>query len=238
MTSLDDLRRDIDSIDDQLLNLIDRRVEIGREIARAKGPNGGPFLRPGREAAILRRLSQQAQPPLGPSLIGRIWREILIANLAQQTAVTVAFSGGDGVRLLVRDHFGSSAQLNALDNMPAVIDAVASRRALLGVIALTDAKQPHQWWRDVLQTENPSAQPRVISRLPFFADGGAIEAVVIASFDSDSSGDDISFYVDCSGPEASWQIHETIGHPDDSSHCPPTGNQMIYLGTYPRPFND
>lgn len=237
MTALDDLRRDIDAIDDQLLNLIDRRVEIGREIARAKGPNGGPFLRPGREAAILRRLSQQARPPLSASLIGRIWREILISNLAQQTAVTVAFSGGDGVHLLVRDHFGSSAQVTPLDDTPAVVDAVASGRVFLGVIALRNDDPSRPWWRHLLQMDKPSQQPRVISRLPFFTNGGALEAVVIAGFDSDASGDDISFYADCGGAEADWQIHEISGHPQDQDHRPPAGDNTIYLGTYPQPFS-
>ena len=236
MTALDDLRRDIDKIDDQLLNLIDRRVEIGREIARAKGPNGGPFLRPGREAAILRRLSDRAKPPLGPALIGRIWREILISNLAQQTAVTVAFSGDDGVRLLVRDHFGSSAKLHALSDNAAILDAVASGQVLLGVIALTNDIAGNPWWRSLLTESETTVQPRVISRLPFFADGGALEAVVIAGFDSDASGDDVSFYAGREGAETSWQIHGVDGHPEDPNHQRPAGKCIIYLGTYPRPF--
>ena len=60
MTNLDELRREIAGIDDQLLTLLGRRIEIGRAVARSKAPNGGPFLRPGREAAILRRLRAAA----------------------------------------------------------------------------------------------------------------------------------------------------------------------------------
>ena len=60
MTNLDELRREIDGIDDQLLTLLGRRIEIGRAVARSKAPNGGvPAPRP--EAAILRRLSAAAR---------------------------------------------------------------------------------------------------------------------------------------------------------------------------------
>ncbi|MGB1006964.1 MAG: chorismate mutase, partial [Thalassobaculaceae bacterium] len=47
MTNLDELRREIDGIDDQLLALLGRRIEIGRAVALSKAPDGGPFLRPG-----------------------------------------------------------------------------------------------------------------------------------------------------------------------------------------------
>ena len=83
MTNLDELRREIDGIDDQLLTLLGRRIEIGRAVARSKAPNGGPFLRPGREAAILRRLSAAAPAAIAPAVISRIWRQILVASLAQ-----------------------------------------------------------------------------------------------------------------------------------------------------------
>ena len=51
--SLDQLRAEIDQIDDALVRLLGQRVEIGRRVAAAKGDATGPYLRPGREAAIL-----------------------------------------------------------------------------------------------------------------------------------------------------------------------------------------
>src|SRR3546814_7390778 len=53
--SLDDLRRQIDYIDDAIHDLLMRRPDLGRQIGRATG-QGGVFIRPGREARVLRRL--------------------------------------------------------------------------------------------------------------------------------------------------------------------------------------
>ena len=58
--SLAQLRAEIDRIDDELLGLLESRVAIGRRVAAAKGDASGPYLRPGREAAILKE-SRKAQ---------------------------------------------------------------------------------------------------------------------------------------------------------------------------------
>ena len=56
MSRLDDLRQEIDGIDVALHDLLMRRVEIGRQVAEAKGKDRGPYFRPGREAQIIRCL--------------------------------------------------------------------------------------------------------------------------------------------------------------------------------------
>ena len=224
MTNLDELRREIDGIDDQLLTLLGRRIEIGRAVARSKAPNGGPFLRPGREAAILRRLSAAAPAAIAPAVISRIWRQILVAHLAQQTAVTVATTGVPGP-ILARDHFGVSAEVHVLADGRAVIEAVAAGDALVGVISCDGA-----WWRDLCDNDQVIDQPRVIARLPFGpADMG--QAVVVAGFDSDPSGDDISLYA--VSDDAGQTLREVAGHAEDTDHRAPAGGR--WLGSYARP---
>src|SRR5205814_7330018 len=57
---LDDLRCQIDGIDDALHDLLIRRAEIAERIGKLKSESAGGapavFLRPGREAIVLRRL--------------------------------------------------------------------------------------------------------------------------------------------------------------------------------------
>ena len=225
MTNLDELRREIDGIDDQLLTLLGRRIEIGRAVARSKAPDGGPFLRPGREAAILRRLSAAAPATIAAPVIGRIWRQILVANLAQQTAVTVATAGLAG-QTLARDHFGVSAAVSARADGAAVIQAVAAGDALLGVIPCDG-----DWWQGLSDGDPATDQPRVIARLPFFGPVDTGEAMVIAGFDSDPSGDDVSLYT--VGDGANQRLCEVAGHADDAGHAAPAGGR--WLGSYARP---
>ena len=90
MKTLEELRKEIDQIDKELHNLLVRRIEIGQEVAKAKKLNSGFNLRPGREAQIMKHLVLRNTPPLSATSIYRIWREILSANLNQQTPIKSA----------------------------------------------------------------------------------------------------------------------------------------------------
>ena len=79
--NLQDIRASIDLIDDQLLDLICRRMELSAAVASAK--SGGVTYRPGREAEVFLRLAEQA-PDLPAGIARNIWRQIMTASSAQQ----------------------------------------------------------------------------------------------------------------------------------------------------------
>ena len=95
--SLDALRQRIDTLDTELLRLVDERAAIARTVASAKAAagDGDKFgLRPGREAEILRRLIGMERLAANPSLVVRIWRELIGDSLASQGPFHVAVWGG------------------------------------------------------------------------------------------------------------------------------------------------
>ena len=55
------LREEIEAIDRSLIELIARRVDLAREVGRAKRAAGLPTLDPAREAAVVRRAGQLAR---------------------------------------------------------------------------------------------------------------------------------------------------------------------------------
>ena len=58
---MDQLREEIESIDRSIIELIARRVELAREVGRAKRAANLPTLDPAREAAVVRRAGQIAR---------------------------------------------------------------------------------------------------------------------------------------------------------------------------------
>src|SRR6185437_12724944 len=74
---LEDLRRRIDEIDDQIHDLLMRRAELVEAIGNSKKSENAPVLRPGREARILRRLVARHRGRLPRSVLVRLWRELL-----------------------------------------------------------------------------------------------------------------------------------------------------------------
>ncbi|GAA3995537.1 3-deoxy-7-phosphoheptulonate synthase [Sphingomonas humi] len=97
---LDVLRRDIDWIDDQILDLLEQRYAVVKRVAWAKTRDGDQALaiRPEREASILDRLTARAiHVPLGD--VTQIWRSILSLSAHHQRAYRVLAVGPESARL-------------------------------------------------------------------------------------------------------------------------------------------
>lgn len=58
---MDRLREEIENVDRELIELIARRVDLAREVGRAKRAADLPTLDPAREAAVVRRAGQIAR---------------------------------------------------------------------------------------------------------------------------------------------------------------------------------
>lgn len=81
--TLDAIRREIDSIDDQILDLLERRFAATGRVKATKAGDGSIAsspLRPAREAAMLRRLIGKRGGAVSPELLVRLWRVILSAS--------------------------------------------------------------------------------------------------------------------------------------------------------------
>lgn len=211
--ALEQLRREIDRIDDQLHDLLMRRTSLVGSIAAAK-TDRRVTLRPGREAQILRRLLARHEGAFPKLAVVRIWREIVGALTGLQAPLNVAVhaAGRSTAAIeLARNHFGVVAPLHAFRSAGQVVRAVVDGMATVGVIPLipgTEAADDAEPWWTSLMLESGDA-PRVVARLPFAptppvkGSGEPLQALVIACRDHDESGDDRTLAVLETGPDVS-----------------------------------
>jgi chorismate mutase len=75
--NLDELRREIDSVDQQILKLLHDRVKLVLKVGDYKRARGIPVYDPARERALLDRLCQAAQKPLDEGAIRRIFERLV-----------------------------------------------------------------------------------------------------------------------------------------------------------------
>ena len=82
---VDRARGEIERIDRELIALIDQRVQVAREIGRAKRAAGMNTLDPAREAAVVRRAGELARERgLDDEVVRRIfWQLIALSRSAQ-----------------------------------------------------------------------------------------------------------------------------------------------------------
>jgi chorismate mutase/prephenate dehydrogenase len=103
MTSLEDLRRRINELDRQILELVGQRQETSREIARAKRATGSATRDYNREREVLLTAREAArQHGISPQLAENILRLLIRSSLTTQEQASVAAQGaGSGRTALV-----------------------------------------------------------------------------------------------------------------------------------------
>jgi chorismate mutase/prephenate dehydratase len=79
-TAIAALRNEIDNIDQQLLQLLNRRLTVARDIGRLKHQEGGPIVDRQRESHILQRLNALNPGPLEQDTLGQIFAIIFSAS--------------------------------------------------------------------------------------------------------------------------------------------------------------
>lgn len=165
------LRAELDRIDDALHDLLLRRAGIVEAVAATK-PNGATALRPGREAAIVRRLLARHSGALPAHAILRIWRELLAATTAMQGPFTIAVAEPVGGAVFVqaaREQFGALTPLRTHGSAAQAIADVSSGRAAAAVLPLPTDTEPMRdaWWTALLHTDSPRIH--IVGRLPFWS---------------------------------------------------------------------
>ncbi|QQP91598.1 chorismate mutase [Skermanella sp. TT6] len=192
--SLDELRREIDEIDDKIHDLIMRRAQVVELVGIAKRPDN-QIVRPGREATILRRLAARHTGPFPMQVLARLWREMIATFSRIQGPFAIAVYAPEdrrGFWDISRDHYGSSVPMTAVNTPAAAIRAVADGTATVGVVPMPEEDDHDPWWR-YLMNQDPKT-PRVVASLPFCGRGNARgddrDALAIALIQHERTGDD------------------------------------------------
>lgn len=142
--SLLDLRDQIDSIDQELLKLINERAHLAQKVAEVKISEGAQdFYRPEREAQVLRKIMENNQGPLDNEEVARLFREIMSACLALEKPVTVAYLGPEGTftQEAVLKHFGNSVNSRPMFAIDEVFREVAAGAVNYGVVPVENSSE-------------------------------------------------------------------------------------------------
>ncbi|MGH8551290.1 MAG: prephenate dehydratase [Methylococcales bacterium] len=142
---LSDLRNKIDSVDEELLKLLNQRATLALEVAKTKRACGEEicFYRPDREASVLRRIQEQNPGPLDKDAVLLIFRELMSACLALEKPLTVAFLGPEGTftQQAARKHFGHGIETLSLTSIDEVFREVESQSAQFGVVPVENSTE-------------------------------------------------------------------------------------------------
>jgi len=164
--TLEELRHQIDEIDDQIHDLILKRWEVVQYVAAAKGTGAAFPVRPTREAAMLRRLAERHKGPFPFAALARMWHEMIAAFTMLQAKYSIAVLANAEEHTLwdlARDQFGSQVPMTAYPTVRDTLAQVFEDKHQIAVLPAPRESDVDPWW---VKLSGANA-PKVIMRLPF-----------------------------------------------------------------------
>jgi chorismate mutase/prephenate dehydratase len=143
LTTLEDLRNQIDNIDNQLLVLLNNRMDIVREVGELKRSNNALIYRPEREKSILDRLDALNQGLLNRTAIEAIFLEIFAVARNIELPERISYLGPEGsfTHQAAESRFGTMSEYMALPSIRSVFESVATGRAKFGVVPIENNQE-------------------------------------------------------------------------------------------------
>ncbi len=145
MKTLDNCREAIDSIDNEMLDLLNKRMKVVERVGEIKHDTGGAIYRPEREKAIIERLtkiSQDNEGILNESAIEAIFLEIFAVSRNLELPERIAYLGPEGsfTHQAAESRFGAMSDYLSLGSIHSVFKTLESKRAKFGVVPIENSR--------------------------------------------------------------------------------------------------
>jgi chorismate mutase/prephenate dehydratase len=138
---LADLRSDLDRIDREIVEAINRRAAIAQQIGKLKQNDGMEIFDPEREAQVLQRAFADNPGPLSGDAVRAVFRELISGTRAVQEPLRVAYLGPEFTfsHLAAIERFGQSAELVPVATIAAVFEEVERGQTQFGVVPMENS---------------------------------------------------------------------------------------------------
>ncbi|MCS7150039.1 MAG: prephenate dehydratase [Caldimicrobium sp.] len=136
-----DLRKRIDQIDEDIINLLKERYRLAHEVGKIKEAKGVQAFDLGREKEILKRIVTLNDGIFPEETLKVIYSEIIRACRSTQERPKVAFLGPEATfsHIAAQHYFGTSTNFIPVETIIDVFEEVSSERAHFGVVPIENS---------------------------------------------------------------------------------------------------
>lgn len=141
LETLTDLRQQIDDINNQLVELLNKRAALAQRVGKAK--QGSAIYRPGREASILTSIAASNTGPLPDAALQAIFREVIGACRNLEGQLRVAYLGPEGTyseEAAIR-HCGSTSAFMPAATIDEALQLVAKDGADVAIVPIENSTE-------------------------------------------------------------------------------------------------
>ena len=164
MSQIDKLRKQIDKIDFQILDLLKKRSKIAENIGKEKKSNN--LFRPERQASILRNILKKNGNNLNPLYILSFWRSIFLSQIDVQGGIKLILSNNIANSYIktIYDYFSHDIEIITMNNTSKALEKVYNGKNILTILPYPSNNKGAQWW-----TNKRLEKLYAIAALPFFS---------------------------------------------------------------------
>jgi len=139
--SMDELRKKIDDLDRQIVQLLNDRTKVAVDIGKLKGDSDAAVYAPDREHAVLAKALAANDGPLTEDAVKAVYREVMSAALSLQSGPVIAYLGPPATftHLAARAKFGASVTYEARETITDVFSVVQKGQADYGVVPIENS---------------------------------------------------------------------------------------------------
>ena len=176
MSQIDKLRKQIDKIDFQILDLLKRRSKIAEKIGKEKKSSN--LFRPERQANILRNILKKNGNNLNPLYILSFWRSIFLSQIDVQGGIKLLLSNNIANSYIktIYDYFSHDVEIIIMNNTSKVLEKVYNGKNILTILPYPSNNKGAKWW-----TNKRLEKLYAIAALPFFLRKKKSPSLIIVS---------------------------------------------------------
>jgi chorismate mutase / prephenate dehydratase len=137
------LRAEIDSVDEEIVRLLDQRARLARRIGEIKQKNGLEAYAPAREQSVLNRAKAVSAGDFPKRGLEAVFREIISSSILLEARLKVAYLGPEATftHEAARRSFGSSSTLEPQATVAEVFTRVERGEAEHGVVPVENSME-------------------------------------------------------------------------------------------------
>jgi len=135
------LRVQIDKLDTQIVEHLNKRASVAAQIGKVKSEQGGEVYSAAREEEVLANVLAASKGPLTEVTLKAIFRELISGSRSLQKQTKIAFLGPEYSysHLAALEKFGESESYMRTASIAAVFEEVGRRHADYGVVPLENS---------------------------------------------------------------------------------------------------
>ncbi|MDM8538780.1 prephenate dehydratase domain-containing protein, partial [Desulfobacterales bacterium HSG17] len=135
------LRESIDNIDNSLLELINKRLDLVQDVGKLKAKKGCQVLDSTRESQVFQRLLDLNKGPLNEKVLRHLFTQIMAASRELQRPSRVTFLGPEATytHIAAMNHFGHSVEYVPQPSIRDVFNEVEKGSCHYGVVPVENS---------------------------------------------------------------------------------------------------